>query len=104
MKFIFEYKSNYAPKTYFSFTLIDVKLINTFQVISLNLVLFNFLFKIMHTKTPNTFKFGVWFNYFCVYLEDIFCKHEYVISWIDYQDGSLDKKCKKCGKIITEQL
>lgn len=51
MKLIFKHKKNENPNTYFSFCFFDFTFINTFQVWSLNLTFFNFLFKILKEKS-----------------------------------------------------
>lgn len=42
---------NPYPETHYSFTLIEICFINTYQVISLNIILFNILIKFRYDKT-----------------------------------------------------
>lgn len=53
MKLIFKYKNHDNPNTYFSFCFFDFTFINTYQVWSINLTAFNFLFKILKEKRQN---------------------------------------------------
>jgi hypothetical protein len=50
MKIILYIKKNTSPKTYWSFDLIELNFINTCQVWSITLTLFNVFFQIFQTK------------------------------------------------------
>ena len=50
MKIIFYKKRNTYPETYWSFYLIELNIINTCQVWSITLILFNVFFQIYKTK------------------------------------------------------
>jgi hypothetical protein len=50
MKIILYIKKNTPPKTYWSFYLIELNIINTCQVWSITLILFNVFFQIYKTK------------------------------------------------------
>lgn len=53
MKIIFYKKRNIYPKTYWSFDLIELNIINTCQVWSFNFTLFNIFFQILKIKKRN---------------------------------------------------
>lgn len=51
MRVTIEIIKNTSYKTYFQFTLIEMQYINTFQVWSINIVLCNVLFRVLHVKS-----------------------------------------------------
>jgi hypothetical protein len=48
--FMLKLQRNFAPETYYQFTFINLQFINTFQVWSINITLFNVFFSILHEK------------------------------------------------------
>jgi len=54
MKIIFQLQKNRNPKTYSQFTLIELKFINTFQVWSVNLTIFNIFLQLLNEKKQPT--------------------------------------------------
>jgi len=51
-KIILKDISSEYPQTSYQFTIIEIKWINTHQVRSVNIVLFNFLLKLLYQKKP----------------------------------------------------
>jgi len=50
MKLIIKFIRHHAPETYNQFTLIDISFINTSQILSINIVIFNLFFQLGHEK------------------------------------------------------
>lgn len=53
IKFILKLQKNPYPETYWSFNLIELNLINTCQVWSINFIMFNIFFQILKIKKRN---------------------------------------------------
>lgn len=81
VKFELKRQRNPTPKTVYSFELIDITFINTVQVTSLNLTLFNTLFKVYREKHVNDITSQS--NCFHVSTSDEIC----TIDETDWADG-----------------
>lgn len=53
MKFIIQSQKSNHPQTHFMYTLINLNLINTVEIWSINITVFNVLFKLLYEKIHN---------------------------------------------------
>ena len=50
MRFTLKRQKNEYPKTVYRYSFIEITYINTYQIISLNIIFFNVLFKVLYEK------------------------------------------------------